>query len=262
MIFQVHAPEVNRRQGEFKSDGGGRHRGQECSKPQPAQIRIPENRRPRNPKSEIPNQPPIKPGHSTVDQAIFGFRVSAFLRPSVFGLRISATAALSRCTVPEPATCRASRSSQYAGLALACATVVSSVSACACVKNAPCSRAGADHAGQADAGNLQLAAAPRDLAHALAHQRRAINGALPGDHQIRRAQTPLQRRLPGKQIKPRLQLRAQKCQQAKPQPARGAGARLAREIAPELPLNARAPTGPGNARPARNPAGASPFCGP
>src|ERR1035441_9200430 len=53
---------------------------------------------------------------------------------------------------------------------------------------------------------------------------------------------PFQRRLPGKQIEPRLQLRAQKCQQTKAQPARGAGARLARKVVSDLlPDDARQP---------------------
>ena len=103
-------------------------------------------------------------------------------------------------------------------------------------KECRCSWAGADHARQANAGNLPLAAAQRNLAHALAHQRGAIDGPFRGNHQVRCAQMPIQRRLPGKQLKPRLQFRTQKCHQPKAQPTRGAGPRLPRDVASELLL--------------------------
>src|ERR1035437_6834266 len=41
----------------------------------------------RSPKSELPNPPPSPRSDSPSDQAILGFRVSAFFRPSGFGFR-------------------------------------------------------------------------------------------------------------------------------------------------------------------------------
>ena len=198
-----------------------------------------------SPKSESRNPNSDAFGPATADQLVG----SAF--PG-FGFRLR-THSATRC---------ASRSSQRAGFALACATVVSSVSACACVKHPLAPALALTMPAKPMQGIFNSAAAPRDLAHALAHQRRAINRSFPGDHQIRRAQTSLQRRLPRKQIKPRLQLRPQKCH-ATQSPARLRRRRPARARSRARTAAGRpAPTGPGNARPARNPAGASPFCGP
>ena len=52
----------------------------------------PETRSPKaekRPKSEVPNPQPSPRSDSPSGQAILGFRVSAFFRPSGFGLRIS-----------------------------------------------------------------------------------------------------------------------------------------------------------------------------
>jgi hypothetical protein len=202
----------------------------------------------RNPKSRIRSRSNRAAARPTKSSSDFGFGL-----PSDFGFRPS-----DFCS----ATRRANRSNQCAGFALACATEVSSVSACACVKSAPVPRAGADHAGQANAGNVQLAAALRDLAYALAHQRRAINRSLPGDHQVCGAQMPPQLRLPGEQVKPRLQLRAEKRQQPEAQPARSTRSRLTREIVhPNCALATRA-NRPRQRSARTKSCGRKPFCGP
>jgi len=97
--------------------------------------------------------------------------------------------------------------------------------------------ADADHAAQSNAGNLQSAAALRDLPHALAHERRAIYGAFPGYYQVRLTQTALDPSVLSEQIKARCEFCPQKRLHPKAQPARGASARHACEVAPQLLLD-------------------------
>ena len=57
-----------------------------------------------------------------------------------------------------------------------------------------------NRAGQADAGDVQLTAAPGDLPHALAHESGAIEGTFAGNDQVRRAEMAFGRR-PGRLIR-------------------------------------------------------------
>jgi hypothetical protein len=91
-----------------------------------------------------------------------------------------------------------------------------------------------NYARQADTGNLQPPAALRDLADTLAHESRSINSPFPANDQVGRAETLFEARQAGKQRKPGFELCAQKSQQTKTQPARGARPGLRREITPKL----------------------------
>ena len=213
-----------------------------------AQIRIPEIRNPkeiRNPNSE-----------STADRAgqqtaVPGpFRVSGFGLPSDFGFRISDLTP-SRHPPGQPLQpVRRSRLCLRERWSVPSARVPGQ-STRRMPRPTPTMPAKPMH------GMLNSAAALRDLPHALAHQRRAVDRSLARDHQVRRAQTSLQRGLPRNQIEPRA---------ASPppeMPSNQSPARLRRRRPVHAQSHAPTPAGrpapfdPGSARPGRNPAGAT-----
>ena len=99
---------------------------------------------------------------------------------------------------------------------------------------AACLIAPGKHTRKSDTGNPQLPAAPRYLARALAHERRAINSPLPRDDQVRLAQTLLESTQASKQLKTGFEPCAQKSLQAETKPTRGAGARQLCQVLSEL----------------------------
>src|ERR1017187_6519801 len=95
----------------------------------------------------------------------------------------------------------------------------------------------ADKSGQRNAGDALFAAARGNLADTLAHESGGINRPFANDNEIRRVEMPLDRRLPGKQIKPGSAPRAKNPPKANAHPARRTRARYPRQIAPEIFLN-------------------------
>ena len=91
-----------------------------------------------------------------------------------------------------------------------------------------------DHAGQADAWDGGMAASTSNLADALAHQSRPVDGSFPGDDQVNRAKAFWQFGQAREQFESWLQTGSEEASQSEAQSPRGPSAWFTGDVAAEL----------------------------